>query len=799
MRLAGHTPLCRAGKEKISRQQETLLSSLWVESVEEFAAMMAAIESAEESPDPPTVNPLRQTASALLEDVPEEAVAPWQNATAGGPLGCALNPDVLELFRKRGRLGEPGAVLAQVSARPLPPSVRLMDELFPVRDQGERGTCVAFASVALREHLAKCSRELSEQFLYWVCKQLDGLPDTPGTYLHTAMSVLGTQGVCSQDTCPYNPEVIPGNEAQEKPSPEAFEEAADFIMSNTRTVVPNCVNHYKQMLAGDEDVTGMPVAIVSLVFSSWYRSAATHQTGKITLPLPGEEPLPGGHAMLIVGYQDDSSVPGGGYFIVRNSWSEEWAAQSPEAPGHAMMPYAYVERCVVEAFTGEKAGAKTNAPDKEPSVAVSAGSSSDSFEQYLDTLRRPMRDVEGKLLPAGTRVIRHLDAREDVMEDNPDNRRRFTDNGFSWRDVTRLPPPGQWGDELRQALQDAGRRCGQFRAALQDNLKASVGEPLPDIRLPFWAYGLPFLPRIRTVEQIADLSRRFSDEVCRLGHLGEETSVPEEWDQALESMIDMKVYSVAGLLGTFHVVAAFAAPLKFSRYQNPEPGPATADLVSAVHRLYHDWVSRTSSPRLTFFSIGSATAWENGVAGFTDGDQWTVLSWPDEEGGWRTSSPPQFAVRRYLRDFTGRLRPETEQERISCIKSAVDRRIDEGYRGNILLEKIAKETGYRRTVVKDVFRAMQESGHYECYRVGGQIAVRRRTGEGGIRLYSEPSIWLRYHIGMIAAGLLGPLGWVMASYHVTGVFHWQTLLWVIPFGCAARCVENVFGRIQVDQ
>jgi C1A family cysteine protease len=32
----------------------------------------------------------------------------------------------------------------------------------------------------------------------------------------------------------------------------------------------------------------------------------------------------GGHAILIVGYQDDPSVDGGGYFIVKNSWGTGW-------------------------------------------------------------------------------------------------------------------------------------------------------------------------------------------------------------------------------------------------------------------------------------------------------------------------------------------------------------------------------------------------------------------------------------------------------------------------------------------
>jgi C1A family cysteine protease len=53
-----------------------------------------------------------------------------------------------------------------------------------------------------------------------------------------------------------------------------------------------------------------------------------------------------------VGYVDDDAVPGGGYFIVRNSWGDYWAADSPEAPGHALIPYAYVEQFSLEAFTG---------------------------------------------------------------------------------------------------------------------------------------------------------------------------------------------------------------------------------------------------------------------------------------------------------------------------------------------------------------------------------------------------------------------------------------------------------------
>ena len=54
------------------------------------------------------------------------------------------------------------------------------------------------------------------------------------------------------------------------------------------------------------------------------------------------EDINGGHAMLVVGYKDEPMIPGGGYFIVRNSWGENWAALG-EYPGHAKIPYAYID------------------------------------------------------------------------------------------------------------------------------------------------------------------------------------------------------------------------------------------------------------------------------------------------------------------------------------------------------------------------------------------------------------------------------------------------------------------------
>ena len=55
----------------------------------------------------------------------------------------------------------------------------------------------------------------------------------------------------------------------------------------------------------------------------------------------------GSHAVLITGYQDDPSAPGGGYFIVKNSWGTSWrggtsvAGYTPTA-GYGLIAYSNV-------------------------------------------------------------------------------------------------------------------------------------------------------------------------------------------------------------------------------------------------------------------------------------------------------------------------------------------------------------------------------------------------------------------------------------------------------------------------
>ena len=59
-----------------------------------------------------------------------------------------------------------------------------------------------------------------------------------------------------------------------------------------------------------------------------------------------KEVASGRHALCLAGYVDDGNVPGGGYFIARNSWGTKWAYESPESQGYALIPYAYFKEDV---------------------------------------------------------------------------------------------------------------------------------------------------------------------------------------------------------------------------------------------------------------------------------------------------------------------------------------------------------------------------------------------------------------------------------------------------------------------
>lgn len=232
----------------------------------------------------------------------------------------------------------------------VPPNVNLIAEMPPVRDQGQRGTCVAHAALAIVEQYQGTQnsyQDMSEQFLYWDCKQNDGQPEAEGTFLAIALPLLERDGCCRETTWPYVPNPIPGNESQDPPPAGAQAEALNYRVSPNHQLAPTAAQDLKNELARDRCV-----AFDIPVFNSWYQSSEVARTGELTVPIPGESPV-GGHAMCLVGYVDlpGEDDLGGGKFLLRNSWGTSWAYESAYQPGYGTIPYAYIARFGQEAYS----------------------------------------------------------------------------------------------------------------------------------------------------------------------------------------------------------------------------------------------------------------------------------------------------------------------------------------------------------------------------------------------------------------------------------------------------------------
>jgi len=242
---------------------------------------------------------------------------------------------------------------SRAAATALPSKVNLFELMGPVRDQGDRSTCVAFALCAAFEAayaLKSAALTLSPQYLYYVCKETDGAPEGRGTTVAAGSAALQNTGDCLDPSWPYDVHVE-GDEGQGPPPAGVDREAAEHRMPGFVTLAPTSVQDIKGELFAKH-----AVAFAVPVFDSWTLNAQVAATGDITMPIPAEI-RSGGHAMCLVGYEDDdpsntTPSPGGGVFIVRNSWgTTAWGVHNRyDRPGYGTIPYAYIAAYCAEAY-----------------------------------------------------------------------------------------------------------------------------------------------------------------------------------------------------------------------------------------------------------------------------------------------------------------------------------------------------------------------------------------------------------------------------------------------------------------
>ncbi|KAH8886526.1 peptidase C1A papain [Thozetella sp. PMI_491] len=218
----------------------------------------------------------------------------------------------------------------------LPRSVDLRESCPPVYDQGRIGSCTANAIAGAFEFDLKKQKLQdfmpSRLFIYYNERKMEGsIERDAGAMIRDGVKSVNKLGVCAETEWSYDDtparkdddEWLPGSHAAAEPPKSAYADALKHRAVSYHRISQD-TQHMKVCLA-----SGYPFVAGFTVYAS-FESAKVKATGLVPMPAP-EEKEKGGHAVLVVGYDDDKEC-----WIVRNSWGTDWGVK-----GYFYMPYHY--------------------------------------------------------------------------------------------------------------------------------------------------------------------------------------------------------------------------------------------------------------------------------------------------------------------------------------------------------------------------------------------------------------------------------------------------------------------------
>lgn len=227
---------------------------------------------------------------------------------------------------KGGKHGFAGTFLVDAATlKTLPPRVDLRPECPPVYDQGPVGSSVGQALAAAFEFSRRKqgleSFTPSRLFIYYNARLRTGAAGSDsGAMILDGLIALNEFGAPPERSWPYKPDRV-----AVKPSAMAYQEAKPFARATSYKQISQDLGQLKGCLA-----SGYPIILGFAVYAS-LTSAQVAKTGRA--PMPGSaESVVGGHAVLIVGYNDSTQT-----FWGRNSWGVKWGIK-----GYFTLPYAYL-------------------------------------------------------------------------------------------------------------------------------------------------------------------------------------------------------------------------------------------------------------------------------------------------------------------------------------------------------------------------------------------------------------------------------------------------------------------------
>lgn len=226
----------------------------------------------------------------------------------------------------------------------LPSKVDLEPNTGPVKDQGNLGCCSGFAGTGGREFLYRAYHEyeadkttpihdfvLSPMFLYYKERELEGtITQDAGAQIRSVVYCLNHFGLCLETEDRYAPVKF-----SVPPTSDQLAEGLKYKSGAYHRIIGG-VMEMKACLASPP--FGYPIVQGIAVFDS-FESDEVAKTGLMPIPDVNKEHMLGGHATLVIGYDDSVRCPNTesiGAFKVRNSWGRDWGQN-----GNFWMPYEF--------------------------------------------------------------------------------------------------------------------------------------------------------------------------------------------------------------------------------------------------------------------------------------------------------------------------------------------------------------------------------------------------------------------------------------------------------------------------
>lgn len=278
---------------------------------------------------------------------------------------------------------------------PLPEKVSLLKYAPKRLNQGQQGSCVAWASAYSARSIMKAretgadpnTTTFSPAFLY---NQI-ALSGCQGSYLQEAMKVMQGKGLVPFEEMQYTDQ-----DCSTKPNQQQLRSAEEYKIDGYQRLSGgangNDISKVNMLAIKQNIAQGAPVVIGMMVGGSFMQS----MSGKdLWTPIDSDYSMRGfgGHAMTVIGYDDYKFAQNMGGFQIMNSWGEDWGNK-----GIAWVSYDDFNHFVKEAY-GIYPMADANAPtttilDAKLGIILNSNGANLGFTQIGNNTFQTNRDMK---------------------------------------------------------------------------------------------------------------------------------------------------------------------------------------------------------------------------------------------------------------------------------------------------------------------------------------------------------------------------------------------------------------------